>query len=480
MREAFVSCWHYIKMTETTTGDKEEDAVYAYGLQDGSPQSRQCRAVSLVFFGGKTNQMGKTEQAAVFRHRSPFICPVGALGFHFFYLYEMQGVPPPLFDKERSWFTLRSFPDSLDDMTKALSYRKQVVMEELGYKQARVEQKGRAVTHRSRKQVQYAQMKGISKDECADAGRWSQDVMKKAYSRFVSHDFLLVMAGFHKGDTHYIARDILPVPNDLQTSIWPWVDKFLQQIQDARERESEEEGDLDSSIACRCFLLLLRWLRCVILQDAAFLIVEFPSHPLWQHEVFDNDTFRNFAADLRRVVEEAPDPNANRLDVVAPIVSASISSMNNQVAARITNMEIALTKKIEATAETHDSNMRSLHSTVYHGFIHMKNLLEQPMVLQRSMSNVSSEREGYTVDSFEGRSSTMFPPPNLSGAFMHREGDAAPTASGAVLSSFLENPTPSGDSSSSPTVLMTKNYETLKLYAKEWFDGMYISIYLLI
>jgi hypothetical protein len=52
---------------------------------DGEGMASPCWPLVLVMRTGKTNQNGKIEQVAAFRHRDPLMCPQGALGWYLFW-----------------------------------------------------------------------------------------------------------------------------------------------------------------------------------------------------------------------------------------------------------------------------------------------------------------------------------------------------------------------------------------------------------
>ena len=52
---------------------------------DGEGIASPCWPLVLVMRTGKTNQSGKVEQVAAFRHRDPLMCPQGALAWYLFW-----------------------------------------------------------------------------------------------------------------------------------------------------------------------------------------------------------------------------------------------------------------------------------------------------------------------------------------------------------------------------------------------------------
>lgn len=52
---------------------------------EGEGVASPCWPLVLVMRTGKTNQAGKIEQVAAFRHRDPLMCPQGALAWYLFW-----------------------------------------------------------------------------------------------------------------------------------------------------------------------------------------------------------------------------------------------------------------------------------------------------------------------------------------------------------------------------------------------------------
>lgn len=61
---------------------------------------------------------------------------------------------------------------------------------------------------------------------------------------------------------------------------------------------------IDHEKAAGARIKLFLWLREVVLQDAVFLIKEFPDHPIFQHKVFASPKSAVFAAQVQRACEE--------------------------------------------------------------------------------------------------------------------------------------------------------------------------------
>lgn len=89
----------------------------------------------MLSYNAKHNQEGRLDEHGVIRHRLPELCPVGALGMHFFAQFHILDMERPSFAPDfseasqqahfgiygrREWYEYKVFYAS--DMRKAMSY----------------------------------------------------------------------------------------------------------------------------------------------------------------------------------------------------------------------------------------------------------------------------------------------------------------------------------------------------------------------
>ncbi|KAL3694617.1 hypothetical protein R1sor_008268 [Riccia sorocarpa] len=82
----------------------------------------ECHALILVMRQGKTNQFGRLDVAACLRNREVSACPVGILGFYFFWRWHMEAEPFPSFEKSSDWYSIKLLKSGVD-LSKELDYR---------------------------------------------------------------------------------------------------------------------------------------------------------------------------------------------------------------------------------------------------------------------------------------------------------------------------------------------------------------------
>ena len=138
--------------------------------------------------------------------------------------------------------------------------------------------------------VRYAQAKGLGKDERNSMGRWEQGSMEGCYSRSLPIEGMRTMAGFHPSIHNYRIRRDISVPEHLLNKVFPGVENIYTEEQNKPEKEQ--------CYAKIQFLEVLLYFRKVILQDACKMKIYFPSHPIWNHDVFQDPTFHDFQMEV--------------------------------------------------------------------------------------------------------------------------------------------------------------------------------------
>lgn len=471
-RGATLACFHYIRLRFGSVEAASDNEVENVGLKDGSSDSRRLRALSLVFHQGKTNGKGKIEQAALIRHKDPLFCPLGMLALYWFYTWEILENPSPQIDAKRDWYKLMAFPATPENPTDPLKYEQHVQRETPAYNACG--HAGTLRTHAGRHQA--LTLDSLTNEEKANAGRWNQSAMHVHYESFTSKAACLEFAGFGKGDEHYIARDILEVPDDLQTMIFPWVDALLDKIQAVRERrergEDVSDSEIDDGLAARSFLLLVRWMRVIIIQDSVFLMRRYPRHQLWLHDLFTCESYKEYAAKQLEVTRAASvdDPNTNRLDKVAPHISSTIRTWGQEIHTKMNSIESTLGEKFESLQSSVSHHMATVNRDL--GTIHRS--IMQPMVMQR----VSSSSD-FLASSSSNIDLTGLSRLNFSTHRMVEEGGEQPRGAMNTSEDTEEGRSPADVEGeflrvpleAEPLPDLSQKYECISHYAKEWYEG---------
>ncbi|KAF5377311.1 hypothetical protein D9615_006350 [Tricholomella constricta] len=289
-------------------------------------------ALVLMSDQGKTNTTGRIDEQAAFRHRLPELCPIGALGFYLFSKFHVVNNSIPNFAPDyedprgggiglRSWYQIHLFPGSKDDMTEMTyeNHRKRVntahVLNEISI---------RKVTHAGRPfAAMTAREHRATSDDTKALGNWSQNgSFRKCYDTALPTDAMLAAASFNgrRQDSYFIPRDQLAPPQELLTSIFPWVEDEQSSLQDRQASHGRNGGD----VTLRKFLDLLCCLRRIILQDAAVLSHKFPSCSIFAYAPFNTPVFRTFAATSSLIINNAEQQARHQLSSVPSNIAQSL------------------------------------------------------------------------------------------------------------------------------------------------------------
>ena len=157
-------------------------------------------------------------------------------------------------------------------------------------------------------------------------GNWASDVYQKCYSKRLPLGALRALAGFSKTRGKYknprtsfkgeVQHELLA------KQIFPWIDAIMS------------NKEINSYETSKGFLVLLRNLRWVILQDAAILIkVHDRKHVIFNTfpDIFDSVLFNDYAVKLQHHMDQAIDPNDINIETVLPGVIQKFDEQLNSL-----------------------------------------------------------------------------------------------------------------------------------------------------
>ncbi len=147
---------------------------------------------------------------------------------------------------------------------------------------------------------------GVEYDVIRQMGRWSGDVMMNHYLTGLPWGAIRSIAGFPTiAGSFFLPRAALEPPPELLLKVFPQVEDWEEELRDA-----------NICMATTGHLKLLRYLRKVLIQDAAVLQLSHPDFYAWKHEIFSSPIFQKYQESLFSTLdsrpEEAPLPNATR------------------------------------------------------------------------------------------------------------------------------------------------------------------------
>jgi hypothetical protein len=128
------------------------------------------------------------------------------------------------------------------------------------------------------------------------------------------------LAGFDsKFNSYFLPRATIDPPMRLQKKVFPKLNKWLKKIEDNND-------DIDKSGSFMNFVEALKWFRIVILQDSVFLKEKFPDSCLWDHTLFEDAEYIEFAESVRNACQEASDPASQSILTIAPQIASMMNT----------------------------------------------------------------------------------------------------------------------------------------------------------
>ncbi|CAD6962168.1 unnamed protein product [Tilletia laevis] len=288
-----ISRW-YLK--QEAEGGQEDEASWV-------PQSRPqtCKAVVVSIRHSKTNTEARREFGIAARHKNVETCPIGALALYLFQRFHLRNEFPDL-SSRAVWYELNLLVDDEDRGEITWSDQASVLRQafsDLGISSSKLTHAMRGAAAR------HAYEAGCSEASIRIHGRWtaSGDQLIERYLTGIAVQPVRALSGFNiEGGDHYLPRTILDPPTTLASKIWPQIETSETAVR-ARHASGGQKDE-----AALAFLEVMRWLRVVLLQDAALLSTSFPSLPIWSVEPFTSEDFRTFRSELVSKIPDTPHP----------------------------------------------------------------------------------------------------------------------------------------------------------------------------
>ena len=292
-----------------------------------SEDAAPTKALVILMRQGKTNQHGRMEYGAALRHRDPKACLVSALALWFFWRWQCEGERFPRFSRSEDWYDIKVLRQSKENPATQLSPQTanswtRRTYEKCGIATSKASHAPRVAS------AQNTDLAGISEASIRRAGRWTNgDQITGCYLTSLPYEFMRATADFDPDwpGSYYIPRATILPPPSLAAAVWPEVESWKARL---------ESGEAEQNKAAGAFLELLSWLRLVLLQDAPFLLAEFPDHPVFESPIFHSLEFSIFAARVREVNRDIQeDPHSIAIEKAMPAVSGKLRTLATQLAA---------------------------------------------------------------------------------------------------------------------------------------------------
>lgn len=285
----------------------------------------------------------KSIYGRMIRHREVEMCGIGALGFYLLMRFENTGELEKLdFTDNKEWFDIKLMVDckasSLEDLSKSVndSYYATAIKDvcrRLGLDAKHWIHFGRCMG------PVRLEMEELDQQSIKLLGMWGMDCYDDRYSTKMPLKAMRVAAGFEpERGCHYNPRTQVLPPDLLCKMIFPEVEDLEKQVMEYERLTGATLRTARSGAAkttAKAFLSLLKFLRVVIIQDAALLMNKRRKHAVFDLPVFKTPAFIAFQAHIVAAVNAANrnDPRDATLEAVIPRINQRFETSNQVMAA---------------------------------------------------------------------------------------------------------------------------------------------------
>jgi hypothetical protein len=278
---------------------------------------------------GKTNEGGRL-YGRLMRHRLASLCGIGGLGFYLLLRFKVTGEmsPPPDFTVNKDWFDIKllvgqnATPTTNTTPISDRQYADVIkrICNNLQVPACHFTHIGRVAG------PPVLELEEIQPEDIRTLGNWNPGVQEKTYSTKLPFRPMRVMSTFpeEKG-LHWSPRQMKVPDESLQGQLWPWIEAALEAVNNAIM------VDGINRYTALAYLKFMKYLRIVILQDAAVLLNEGRKHRVFEEEIFSTPGFLAFQAEMVRHCREATNPCDGNLDQVMPRMNERLGNMQSSI-----------------------------------------------------------------------------------------------------------------------------------------------------
>ncbi|KAG2191270.1 hypothetical protein INT47_004031 [Mucor saturninus] len=144
--------------------------------------------------------------------------------------------------------------------------------------------------------------------------------MNGAYLTGLPRGIMRSLAGFPQQGTFFLPRNTTIPSENLQTKLFPEASMWLSKI---------HEGHAEQTVSAEGFLKLLLTIRITFLQDSVFVQQKFPTHPIWKHDLFQDEEYLSFKRQLLASSQAEENQESIMLQRVIPLVERKLANIED-------------------------------------------------------------------------------------------------------------------------------------------------------
>ena len=337
-----------------------------------------------------TRKEDRTLYGRVFRHKDPKMCTMGAVCMYLMIRFMVTKEDKSFdFTSNEAWFDVKLMvradarPGKNTEAVNTKQYFEAIskIYQNLGLSSRFKCHLGRHVG------PVYLEMEELEPPFTKLLGNWGRGVQDQSYSAQLPLPALrLASGGSRNRGTHYLVRGSVVPSEDLRRQIW----------HDLVEPQREKLAALPNGrtkVTALAFLEFLDNARTVILQDAAWMMLQDRRHVLFEaHPVFRSAQFADFQEQMRRAKENAETSDPVHVDIerVLPTVGVKLSNLHNGVQQAKTEVLNRL-DDVGARVQLQERRMELHHQRLEHRMHHIQQTQQMQHSFMQALGQVASD-----------------------------------------------------------------------------------------
>ncbi|KAI3633127.1 hypothetical protein MIR68_009202 [Amoeboaphelidium protococcarum] len=381
---------HYCLLRGESLRALELADLYAIKLENEG--FTECWALLVLMCQGKTNQFNRKEFGSCLRNKRVEICPFGALALYLFQRWHDFNEPFPDLTSPQDWFQIKVC--RARGLTEEMTYQTHYNAVNKCLRACNIQSS--AKTHIGRGAgARMAELQGASEGDIRRLGRWNSQAMEGCYLTALPRGAMRSLAGFPTDSgSFYLDRGQIDPPEHLQRLIFPEIDTYVI----AELAHTTTAG----------FIKLLKYMRIVVLQDAAIMQDQYPDQTLFNHALFRSQDFLHYKEQLLAARVNNLPPTELRLQQAMPELVNKIDSVGHSLHGKID----VLNHKVEQYAHS-NTQVRNTLNDLLNGRTAVRlyaepqaanHVLHQPPIqIDLNAPNVLQDQVGDNIDIIPAR-----------------------------------------------------------------------------